>query len=510
MKTPLLIARLAPLVIVATVAVVAVVHAHVALPNPASAQDSPSVTISLSPSGSVEPGTAITAAMSFSKLASDSETTDYIFRADVVDSGNGDADGCEGDGMGQDRYMYQVDEDPESRATTVSADCPVGDYTVRASLSSAEGEELAAVTADFSVAALSSTEEPCAGSGYHPVPMAVEVEAVPIAVESTTDEYFVLYVRHELDGDTTLWIPVSATRGGAGTTTLTENVAALPKERYRVEKFRVADPADVDGDCIDDLTELADPVGMNPVNPAAAIDINDGAVAVPDRATFERLSDDSFRGSHTRGKSYVKFVLLDTNTDRPRVYFQNTRTHRIHLSFLDAFGLEPGQDGLLTGTIAYDPELVAPDGSPGVYYFWSRICYEGAFSLVARLYTLLAASMPVLDDNLTVHLSNDALQCFRSDLPLYRESRIDVVFDEDIFPETGYLALNPGEGYGLLRVMEPDERPSPRDVVIYEALPNELPRVAGIVSAVPQTPLSHVNLRAVQDRVPNALVVSRQ
>ena len=37
-------------------------------------------------------------------------------------------------------------------------------------------------------------------------------------------------------------------------------------------------------------------------------------------------------------------------------------------------------------------------------------------------------------------------------------------------------------------------------------MPNSLPRVAGIVSTAPQTPLSHVNLRAVQDRVPNAFI----
>ena len=42
--------------------------------------------------------------------------------------------------------------------------------------------------------------------------------------------------------------------------------------------------------------------------------------------------------------------------------------------------------------------------------------------------------------------------------------------------------------------------------MIYEALPNELPRVAGIISTVPQTPLSHVNLRAVQDGVPNSFI----
>ena len=66
--------------------------------------------------------------------------------------------------------------------------------------------------------------------------------------------------------------------------------------------------------------------------------------------------------------------------------------------------------------------------------------------------------------------------------------------------------MNPGEGYGRLRVLASDERPHPRDIALYEALPNELPRVAGIISTVPQTPLSHVNLRAIQDAIPNAFI----
>jgi len=66
--------------------------------------------------------------------------------------------------------------------------------------------------------------------------------------------------------------------------------------------------------------------------------------------------------------------------------------------------------------------------------------------------------------------------------------------------------LHPAVGFGLLRVMSLDQRPNPRDVVVYAALPNELPRVAGVITTVAQTPLSHVNLRAVQDDVPNAVV----
>ena len=80
------------------------------------------------------------------------------------------------------------------------------------------------------------------------------------------------------------------------------------------------------------------------------------------------------------------------------------------------------------------------------------------------------------------------------------------MFDGDVYSNINFLVLNPGEGYGRLQVLKPDERPHPRDIVLYEALPNELPRVAGLITTVPQTPLSHVNLRAIQDGIPNAYI----
>ena len=341
------------------------------------------------------------------------------------------------------------------------------------------------------------TEDLCPEGSYDPEPVAVEVEAVPIVVESTTTDYFVLYVNHDVDG-TEVKIPVAVTVGEAGTTTLAENVEALPKERYWVEKYLIADPADVDGDCINDITELGDLGNMNPVNPAASIALSDGAVAVSDQDTFETLADDY----HGR---YVKFVLLDMDTARPRVYFMNTAKYDRHRSFLDAVDINWDEDKLIVGVMTYHPELVASDGSLGVYRFHLHMLHY-SFSLTARTYTLLAANMPLLEDNLALYLPNSFLLRMQSDLPLYRESRINLLFDEDILGETKFLELNPGEGYGLLRVMEPDDRPNPRDIVIYEALPNELPRVAGIISTVPQTPLSHVNLRAVQDGVPNSFI----
>ena len=94
----------------------------------------PSVALVLSSVRSA-PGAEIGVTMSFAglELDSDAGTVDYVFRADVLG-----ADVCEdragGYGLGVDRYMHKVDEDPEVRTGTVGADCPVGDYTLEAIL----------------------------------------------------------------------------------------------------------------------------------------------------------------------------------------------------------------------------------------------------------------------------------------------------------------------------------------------------------------------------------------
>ena len=339
--------------------------------------------------------------------------------------------------------------------------------------------------------------ETCPGGVYNPSPTAVDVTAVPIVVASTTSEYFVLYAKHEVDG-TEMDLPVLVKKGEAGTTTLAENVEALPADRYRVEKYLIADPADVDGDCTDDITELGDPVGMNPVNPAPAIALNDGAVAVPDQATWETYSFTS-----TSNKSFLKYVLFGLDTERPGVYFQHTQTYRHHRDFLSAIGL--ARAGVTTGQLVYDPALVASDGSLGVYYYANELA-SNPFGVVALTHSVIAASMPLIEGNLALHFLTAQLPDIQDDLALYEASRINVLFDSDVYSGTGFLALNPGEGYGRLRVLASDERPLPRDIVLYEALPNELPRVAGIISTVPQTPLSHVNLRAVQNGIPNAYI----
>ena len=140
----------------ATTAVSVIVAEAPGIAEPDNAEQ-PAIAVALTPSGLVTEGTEIGVTMTFTNLAFDSDraTTDYVFRADVRTSDNEEAGQCEnqagGYGLGVERYMYQVDEDPEVRPGAISASCPLGDYILEASLLSADNDHLASVSADFSI-----------------------------------------------------------------------------------------------------------------------------------------------------------------------------------------------------------------------------------------------------------------------------------------------------------------------------------------------------------------------
>lgn len=208
-------------------------------------------------------------------------------------------------------------------------------YTLTAS---AAADTLRGVLQDASTPTPTPTPTPstpgtCQPSGVQP--LAVAVSEVPIVVSSTTADYFVLYALHELSGKT-MELPVSVTRGAVGTTTLTDNLEPLPANRYKVEKYRIANPADVDGDCIDDITELADLGSKNPVNRAKAVNIKDGAVAILNHETFETLSyqgDQVQLDRHLIDLEYIKYYLFHTDT-AARLSISSTRRITGHTPIL--------------------------------------------------------------------------------------------------------------------------------------------------------------------------------
>ncbi len=352
---------------------------------------------------------------------------------------------------------------------------------------------------------------PCEPGWVAPVPTSVQVSSVPIEVTSTTADYFVLYVVRRYYQSTQL-IPVSVTLGESGTTTLSDNLRPLPAADYRVDKYQVASPGDLDGDCVDDLTELADLTTYNPVNPAVTVPIADGAIVINSHQTFQTLSH---KGEVTPGLAYlsdleyIKFFILNPYSATPIVYFINTNDKKAHVEFSKKLKLEEKHDieDSMQGDIVYYPNVIAPDGTLGVYRFSVGLWNVMNFQRASLYNEILAAAMPVVDDNLFYYpLSESQRSIYQQEKSLFDASRVRVLLDEDVLPDVDFIPLNEAEGYGRLRLMEDGETPGAQDVAIFKTLPNDLPRVAGTITTVPQTPLSHVNLRAIQNGLPNAFI----
>lgn len=251
-------------------------------------------------------------------------------------------------------------------------------------------------------------------------------------VRSTPEQYFVLYFRPDPTSPTE--VPVAIARGKAGSTTLTDGRTMLSDDRHRVDTRSVAKPGDVDRDGIDDLTELDTLGATNPLNPAPSMDIGTGAVYVPDRATFETLSyqgEEVARDGYLAGLEFVKFWLVDTNTDNASVYFMNTESYRAHPVFAGVVGIPGGRGpspGKMRGDIVYDAAATAPDGTKGRYRFAFQPNDAYPYPDIALAYELLVNNMPLLAGKLVYYpFPQSALPLYQQEKSLYDRSRVAVL-----------------------------------------------------------------------------------
>ena len=299
------------------------------------------------------------------------------------------------------------------------------------------GEELSDGSNDASV----TIPQSCTGASFNVSPVHVAVTAVPIVVASTTADYFVLFVRPRLEHY--LEVPISVTLGESGSTTLPDRLEPLPAAHYRIEKYPVATPGDVDGDCTSDIDELNDMRFKNPLNRAPSITQTNGAVAIPDRETFEELSyqgtDPTF-DLHLIELEFVKFFIYDRDADNAGIYFMNTVTHRAHPLFAQVVEFPISE--LMRGILVFHPNVIAPDGSLGVYRFEFEPYDRYSFTDIYYAYELLAASMPLLENNLSYYPVPSVLPLYHRDKAEYDASRVHVLLDQDIFPDTDFISFN--------------------------------------------------------------------
>ena len=327
---------------------------------------------------------------------------------------------------------------------------------------------------------------------------------VQLSIEGESGKYYILEAEHS---PSFTW-PSSIAMGMNGTMIISEPGAAYPVENYTVWEYDVSNPGDIDGDGVDDITEFQNMPTDAPLNYAEPVNFIDGATSVPDAETFMELAAVNNVGwaPFLDDQLYVKFGILNRDTPEPQVYFINSNTHGVHYGFWNAIGANvTGDDS--SGEIVFNPTQINPNGVIGGYSFNFSFGNAYDFEATQRTYQLLMASLPFIQNNMNHFIGendeDDYLDDYADD---FEGSGIDVVLESVVFGNVDYIPLHAAEGYGFFRHMDVDETPGSRDIVLYDALPNSLPRVGGIMTSVIQTPLSHVNLRAIQDNVPNAFI----
>ena len=299
------------------------------------------------------------------------------------------------------------------------------------------------------------------------------------------------------------------TLGENGSTLITEPLGNYPQNHYQILEFDVNAPSDFDGDGINDIDEFNNIPSQNPLNSALEVDIVNGQTAIDNYATYNTLSIQQETVQWTPyldGKEFTKFIIFNFNSAHPQLYFMNTNTHALHADFANFMGEDHLAPTTVKGQVVFHPTVLSTNGTLGTYAFNYSNGESKDFEVVQRTQELLAANMPYLNNNLSyfVNVGNEA--DYNNDIALYQNSRIPIVLESDIYGSIDYWGLNQKEGYGFFRQIGPNEVPGSKDIVLYDALPNTLPRVGGIMTSVFQTPLSHVNLRAIQDKIPNAFI----
>lgn len=231
----------------------------------------------------------------------------------------------------------------------------------------------------------------------------------------------------------------------------------------------------------------------------------------------ERLSLSALQqlGGTLGGYSFVKVVV---DRERSVIHFLNNERHSFHAiyigeeilgvpgervraeidSYNEAFYHAPDRRFLL-GILARHPrmlslETVEVDTMPA--------------ALIREFHAFVARYVdPALP--LVFKPANQLQERIVREIPAAELPR---VFAHELFSTAPFVALNPGTATGRLRAFrtEAEYRAATlewSDIIVMDRVPDDIPRLSGIVNARHTTPLSHTNVLATGWQIPNAVQV---
>ena len=289
---------------------------------------------------------------------------------------------------------------------------------------------------------------------------------------------------------------------------------------YRLEQLPLAYGRDLDNDSVDDWFELRHPEYFDLLDSGDILEPSDGRLLIGSHDEFDALARrDNVPGA--LGIREVKFLIVDVDTNRPLLYFLNSTTHPYHECFAssalkrdvsdfvsETYFIQEGRKFIAGSVLAHDrPSIDGESLRIYAFSFWPTDSVP--FHYVSLTYDLLADQIRAGADPVFYFPAGSTQEsAYVSEEELYETSSVQRITAADLYGERTFSALNTGASYGRLKLAQSSETYSARDIVIFQTIPNDINLTAGVITEVPQTPLSHVNLRAQQNQIPNAYIDS--
>ncbi len=227
-------------------------------------------------------------------------------------------------------------------------------------------------------------------------------------------------------------------------------------------------------------------------------------------ADYETLSSEPADAS-IPGATSVKTVI--DRSDGNALYFQNSNKYCIHWDFvsthLSGDGLPPVAElAQFNATEYYSPDRRFILGALSYYSGPGRWVYEispydtADVDMITTAYRLIRDNAWIGDD-LYFHPTSVAVEAVALDLP----EDIKQISTDALYEGVDYQPLNLATSTGLLRfyaATDVDGGYTPfREIVVLDAVPNDISIVAGIITEQFQTPLAHINVLSVNRGTPN-------
>ncbi|MEW6277979.1 MAG: PEP/pyruvate-binding domain-containing protein [Candidatus Eremiobacterota bacterium] len=237
----------------------------------------------------------------------------------------------------------------------------------------------------------------------------------------------------------------------------------------------------------------------------------------------QRLSLLAFRqmAGNLAGYPFVKVVVDRTQMDKPVVHFINYNVYQFHSDYIAE---------AIMGVPSAELDKKIDEFNQSVYLSPDRHYLLGIVAMhkkEERFFTLETVEIDTMDEEMVRYFYKAVRAHLDRDFPLLfkpanhnQESiankvsarELPRIFAHELHASSDFLALNPGCSKGRLRVFLDEEEYRSRrsslewfDIIVMERVPDDIPRLSGIINATHTTPLSHTNVLASGWQVPNCV-----